>query len=80
MDYTRFQDPRSQTLFGNADGSEISFRTEGVSACAELVGVPARGAPPPCETEFRSQVRSQTEFGNESVATPELQPIPRTPQ
>ena len=57
--------PRSQTPFGNALAGETLFRVGGVSERAEPVRVPTRRTPPPCETEFRSHVRSQTEFGNE---------------
>ena len=35
---------------------------------------------PACETEFRSQVRSQTEFGSEGVTAVGLPSIPGTPQ
>ena len=69
--------PRSQTPFGNALVGETLFRMEGVSGSpahlpplvpsASLAGgsVAPPADTPAWGTEFPSQMRSQTEFGNE---------------
>ena len=78
MDDKGCQRARSQTPFGNALAGETLFRVGGESACWPHRKRPADT--PACETEFRSQVRSQTEFGNERVKTVGLSSNPRTPQ
>ena len=56
--------PRSQTPFGNALAGETPFHMEGASAG----GAPlAPEDTPAWGTEFPSQVRSQTEFGDEGA-------------
>ena len=53
--------PRSQTPFGNALVCATPLPHERVRT---MPGSRPR-TPPPCETEFRPQLRSQAEFGNE---------------
>ncbi len=68
MDYNRAQQrPRSQTLFGNALGRETLFPRRG---CLRVGARSRLQTPPPRETEFRPQLRSQTEFGNEALTKP----------
>ena len=88
-DNTHFA-PRSQTPFGNAIVGETLFRMEGVSAggsalppAEEAEGTSGgwwEGEPdtPAWGTEFPSQVRSQTEFGNEGAEGLSL--MSRSPQ
>ena len=57
--------PRSQVALGNALFPEAMLRVEGVSAGGECAHDLACGAPPPCEAQLRSKVRSQAQLGNE---------------
>ena len=71
MNYNTDSAPRSQTPFGNARVGETLFRAEGGSAGERGT---ARGRPRLGNRVPPSQVRSQTEFGNE-----DLQAKPRSP-
>ena len=69
-----FKAPRSQTPFGNALAGETPFRVEGCQRARSRCAVGQRADTPAWETEFPSQGRSQTEFGNEGVAAPACSP------
>ena len=48
-------------------GAKLRFAGGGVCVLAGRAPAPRRQTPPPRETEFRPQWRSQTEFGNEGL-------------